>query len=109
MEHYMLFTELMLTFSYMRRCNRRLPIDVVLSHQHFTQDLYDMCKQRHLKDVSNIIYNYYNKQFQSPLTNVCGEYAIMFLYVICRHTNPEEFAYKYWNCNKSTFTPIHPT
>ena len=92
MEHYMLYTELMFTFSYMRRYNRRLPIGAVLYEQNFTQELYDMCNKRHLNDVTNITYNYYNRQLQSPLTNVCGEYSIMFLYVICRHTNPEECA-----------------
>ena len=97
MEHYLIYTELMLTFSYMRQHFRCLPMERVLSTQCFTQDFFQKCKDTFLKCTNNITYNYYNKQLQSPLTNVCGEYALLFLYIMCRQTCPEMCAYSFWN------------
>ena len=109
MEHYMIFTELILTFSYMKQHFRSLSMERVLSTQCFTPALFQVCKDTLLKrSVDNITYNYYNKQLQSPLTNVCGEYALLFLYIMCRQKYPEIYAYSFWN-NRQRFTPIRPT
>ena len=71
MEHYMIFTELILTFSYMRQHFRSLSMERVLSIQCFTPNLVQKCKDTLLKrSMDKITYNYYNKQLQSPLTNV---------------------------------------
>ena len=109
MEHYMIFTELILTFSYMRQHFRSLSMERVLSTQCFTPTLFRVCKDTLLKrSVDNITYNYYNKQLQSPVTNVCGEYALLFLYVMCRQKYPEMYAYSFWNTGHR-FAPITPT
>ena len=108
MEHYMIFTELMLTFSYMRQYFRSLPMELVLSTQCFTSKLFQRSKDTLVKCTNNITYNYFNKQLQSPITNVCGEYVLLFLYIMCRQKYPERCAYSFWN-NRARFTQIAPS
>ena len=100
-----LFADSILVFSYLithvlRSNNRKvMQLEDILSTDNFTtSNLAKAHREKVLRDNATTSL-YFSYQIQSDISNVCGEYSLLFLYYICRCRSPEREGYEFWYNN----------
>ena len=97
------FAHDLLTISYYREYTKDLPLKEALSDSRFTQTNLHRChKTKEANDEEDTI-RYFPYQIQNDKTNVCGEYAVLFLHNITRTRDPWMHAYEFWTEHQDVF------
>ena len=103
------FAHDLLTISYYREYTKDLSLREALSDSKFTQTNLRQChKTKEANDEEDTI-RYFPYQIQNDKTNVCGEYAVLFLHNITRTRDPWMHAYEFWTDHQDVFFYyLHP-
>ena len=90
------FAHEMITISYYREYMCRQSMKQALSDDQFTRDALRRCYTTKVANDQPDTCRYFPYQIQSDITNVCGEYSLIFLHTIVRCETPWMHAYDYF-------------
>ena len=93
------FAHDMITISYYREqhnMNPTRPMRQVLSDENFTKEALSRCYTTKLANDQQDTCRYFPYQIQSDITNVCGEYSLIFLHNIVLCATPWLHAYDFF-------------
>ena len=97
------FAHYLLTVSYYREYTKDLSLREALSDSKFSQDNLQRCHKTIKANDEDDTIRYSPYQIQNDKTNVCGEYALLFLHNSTRSPNPWLNAYEFWTNNQDVF------
>ena len=100
------FTHEMITLSYYREYMCRYSMKQALSDDTFTRDTLHRCYTTKVANDQADTCRYFPYQIQSDITNVCGEYSLIFLHNIVRCTTPWIRGYDYFTHYPDAFYVI---
>ena len=90
------FAHEMITISYYREYMCRASMKQALSDDEFTRDALRRCYTTKVANDQPDTCRYFPYQIQSDITNVCGEYSLIFLHNISRCATPWMHGYDYF-------------
>ena len=103
------FAHEMITISYYREHMYQRPMKQALSDTHFTQEALKRCHTTKLANDEQDTCRYFPYQIQSDITNVCGEYSLIFLHNIVRCATPWLHAYDFFTHYPNAFYLVSGT
>ena len=89
--------------SYYREFTRQLPLRQALSDSKFTPTNLRRSLHTKLANDEDDTVRYFPYQIQNDVSQVCGEYSVLFLHNIAQSPDPWRNAYKFWTGNRDVF------